>query len=229
MRKSPISAFTLLEMLTVLAIIVIIAGLVLAVGGYVQKKGALSRAAGEIAMLESACESYKSDNGSYPRDTSTNSVTDLMYPKQYFSPTINSTQYTASSLFLYKQLTGDFSANGVPSAGVPTYLKEYDPRILNATRDPSTKAIIQVNNLQDPFGFPYAYSTAAAADEQTFQKNLLINPGAVNTQQRLTGSALHGFNVGSYDLWSTGGSNATSNPTSPPAQALEWAKWVKNW
>lgn len=222
-------------MLTVLAIIVIIAGLVLAVGGYVQKKGALSRAAGEISMIENACESYKSDNGNYPRDTSTNSVTDAINPKVNMTP-LDPT-YVPASLFLYKQLSGDLTTNGqsgtppdgIPDPGVPTYLKEYDPRILNVTRDPNTKAILQVNNLQDPFGFPYAYSTSAAADEQNYQTNLLINPGAANTLARLTGSALHGFNANSYDLWSTGGSNATSNPASPAAQANEWAKWVKNW
>ena len=71
MRKPPTSAFTLLEMLVVLAIIVILAGMVLSVGGYAQKKSALSRAAGELAMLSSACENYKSDNGNYPRDVPT--------------------------------------------------------------------------------------------------------------------------------------------------------------
>jgi prepilin-type N-terminal cleavage/methylation domain-containing protein len=54
MRKPPTSAFTLLEMLTVLAIIVILTSIVLGVAGYVTKKSARSRAEGEIAMLANA-------------------------------------------------------------------------------------------------------------------------------------------------------------------------------
>ena len=237
MRKPPTSAFTLLEMLVVLAIIVILAGLVLAVGGYVQKKSALSRAEGEIAMLASACENYKSDNGNYPRDipSTGTSVTDVISPKQHFIAT--DTKYAASSLFLYKELTGDKTTkgkagsqpDGIPDDGEQRYMKEYEPRILNAKKDPSTKAIIQVNYLQDPFGFPYAYSTWAAKDEQDYQTKLLQDPKNRNTTTRPTGNALHGFNPGSYDLWSTGGSVPKTSPASPPAMDLEWAKWVKNW
>jgi prepilin-type N-terminal cleavage/methylation domain-containing protein len=234
MRKPATSAFTLLEMLTVLAIIVILAGLVLSVGGYAQKKSALSRAEGEKAMLMSACESYKSDNGNYPRDvpTSGTSVTDAISPKQHFMPT--ATQYSDSSLFLYKELTGDKKGStskpdGIPEDGEQRYMKEFEPRILNAKKDPTSKAIIEVNYLQDPFGFPYAYSTAAAKDEQDYQTKLLRNPNAKGTITRPTGSQLHGFNPGSFDIWSTGGSTPKSNPTSPDKMDLEWAKWVKNW
>jgi prepilin-type N-terminal cleavage/methylation domain-containing protein len=233
MRKSPASAFTLLEMLTVLAIIVILSGIVLGVAGYAQKKSALSRAAGEIAMLGSACESYKSDNGNYPRDVSTTgtSVTDIISPKQHFLAT--DPTYAPSSLFLYKELTGDKVNNtsgsstpdGITDDGGQRYMREFDPRILNVKKNPSTKVITQVNYLQDPFGFPYAYSTAAAAAEQKFQKERLLG----STKSRPSGSSLPGFNLGSFDLWSTGGSSAKSNPGSDSAKDLEWAKWVKNW
>jgi prepilin-type N-terminal cleavage/methylation domain-containing protein len=239
MRKPPTSAFTLLEMLTVLAIIVILAGLVLAVGGYVQKKSALSRASGEIAMLSSACESYKSDNGAYPRDIPTNGtgVTDAISPKTDFIPT--DVKYSNSSLFLYKELTGDKTANGkagslpdgIPDEGEPRYMKEFESRILKATKNPTTKVITEVKYIQDPFGFPYAYSTAAAKDEQDYQTKVLQEPDPVKKKNipRPTGTTLHGFNLGSFDLWSTGGSSVRSNPTSDTAKDLEWAKWVKNW
>lgn len=234
MRKSPTAAFTLLEMLTVLAIVVILSGLVLSVGGYVQKKSALSRAAGEVAMLGSACESYKSDNGAYPRDlpSTGTSVTDVITPKQDFIPT--SAKYAASSLYLYKELTGDKTGtsnfpDGIPDDGQPRYMKEIEPRILNTKKNPSTKAIIQVNYLQDPFGFPYAYSTAAAKDEQDYQTKLLRNPSLRDTLTRPSGNALKGFNPGSFDLWSTGGSTPKNTPASDAAMSLEWAKWVKNW
>ncbi len=65
------AAFTLIELLVVMAIIIVLAGLVLSTVGYVQKKGARSRAETEIAAMSAACESYKADNGIYPRDATT--------------------------------------------------------------------------------------------------------------------------------------------------------------
>ena len=236
MRKSPTSAFTLLEMLTVLAIIVILAGLVLSVGGYAQKKSALARAEGEKSMLISACESYKSDNGNYPRDKALTSggksKTDDINPKQHFIPT--DTKYSDSSLFLYMELSGDKKGTGTKPDGIPEdgearYMKEFDPRILNAKKDTTTKKITEVNYMQDPFGFPYAYSTAAAKDEEDFQTKLLKTPNAKNSITRPSGNALHGFNPGGFDIWSTGGSTPKSNPTSEKDKDLEWSKWVKNW
>lgn len=65
--------FTLLELLVVIAIIAILAALVLSTAGFVQRKGATSRAEAEIAALSAALESYKADNGDYP--TNANSGT----------------------------------------------------------------------------------------------------------------------------------------------------------
>jgi len=65
-RKSP-EAFTLIELLVVIAIIAILAALVLNTAGFIQKKAARSRAETEVAALSAALESYKADNGDYPR------------------------------------------------------------------------------------------------------------------------------------------------------------------
>ena len=234
MRRSPTAAFTLIEMMTVIAVIVILTGLVLNIAGYANRKGALARAEGEIQMISSACESYKADNGNYPRDvpdSGSGSVTDLLSPKHDFSPVAS--VYTNASLFLYKELSGDKTGasgaglpDGVPDANEPRYFKELDMRILNTKKDATTKAIIQVNYIQDPFGFAYGYSTAAASIEQNFQRDLKL--GTANPKRK-TGDALRGFNTGSFDLWSTGGDNTTSSPGSDANKALKWAKWVKNW
>ena len=68
-RSSLPKGFTLIELLVVVAIIAILAALVLSTAGYVQKKGATSRAEGEIAALSAALESYKADMGDYPPST----------------------------------------------------------------------------------------------------------------------------------------------------------------
>src|SRR5205823_12551701 len=89
------AAFTILELLVVITIIITLAGLVLATIGYVQKKGARSRAEAEIAAMSAAAESYKADNGVYPRDTVGGS-TDTLDPRTAGSP---SNYQTASLLF----------------------------------------------------------------------------------------------------------------------------------
>ena len=63
------AGFTLIELMVVMAIIAILAGLVLSTAGYVQRKSATSRAEAEIAAISTALESYKADMGDYPRGT----------------------------------------------------------------------------------------------------------------------------------------------------------------
>jgi len=63
-----VAAFTLIELLVVIAIIAILAALTLSTLGYVNKKGAESRATAEVAALSAAIESFKLDSGAYPAD-----------------------------------------------------------------------------------------------------------------------------------------------------------------
>src|SRR5207302_5603263 len=58
---------SIIELLLVIAIILILAGLILSISSYVQNKGARVRAETEIAAMSAALESYKADNGIYPR------------------------------------------------------------------------------------------------------------------------------------------------------------------
>ena len=85
------SAFPLIELLVVVAIIAILAGLTLSTLGYVNKKGADSRARAEVAALSAAIEAYKLDAGTYP--TNVASLYPLLCPtaagsKVYFEPTL---------------------------------------------------------------------------------------------------------------------------------------------
>src|SRR5947209_20465512 len=97
--RATLRAFTIIELLVVISIIIILAGLILSTVGYVQKKGARSRAEAEIAAITAALENYKADNGIYPRDT-TNSTTDNLDARVSGSPT----SYQTASLFLYDSL-----------------------------------------------------------------------------------------------------------------------------
>ena len=143
------SAFSLIELLVVIAIIIVLTGLILSTMGYVQKKGARSRAETEIAAMSAACESYKADNGNYPTDASTT--------EQLNSTTsVNPVNYQSSSLYLYKQLSGDATGNRQPSG--KSYFA-FQPNML-LPAPPSTATVIAI---RDPFGNSYGYSTRMAA------------------------------------------------------------------
>ncbi len=63
----PRRAFTLLELLAVLAIVGALAGLMLGVGSHVFTRAKRTRAEGELATLAAALETYLRRHGDYPR------------------------------------------------------------------------------------------------------------------------------------------------------------------
>jgi type II secretory pathway pseudopilin PulG len=145
------AAFTIIELLVVIALIIILAGLILSTVGYVQNKGARSRAETEIAAFSAALENYKADNGIYP----TNSTkTETLDP----AANINLTNYATASLYLYAQLSGDFNANRQPAATAKTYFT-FKPNQLSPSDQTQN-----VTAIRDPFGNSYGYSTAKAAN-----------------------------------------------------------------
>src|SRR6266704_2509788 len=84
------NAFTLIELVVVVGLILVLTGLVLSTVGYARKKGARARAETEIAATSAALESYRSDNGIYARDCNTDELV--------ASSSGNPTAYQAASL-----------------------------------------------------------------------------------------------------------------------------------
>jgi type II secretory pathway pseudopilin PulG len=142
-RRAPFQAFTIVELLIVTAMILVLAGLILATSGYVQKKAARSRAEAEIAAMSAALENYKADNGIYPRDATTDAL-DARAPI--------ASAYQPASLYLYNQLAG--APNGSRSPMGKSYFV-FKPNQLNPL-DQSQN----VTSIRDPFGNSYGYSTA---------------------------------------------------------------------
>ncbi len=190
------AAFTIIELLIVMAIIIVLAGLIIGTSGYVQKKGARSRAEAEIAALSAALESYKADNGIYPTSPATESL----------DPTnTDSNAYKAASFFLYGELSGDRNGDGTADApgsgGAPS--KSYMPfkpammnrNSMSANAGPGNP----VHSIRDPFGHPYGYSTSKAANPAS---NVGYNP--------------------TFDLWSTSGDKEMGE--APELYRQRWIK-----
>jgi prepilin-type N-terminal cleavage/methylation domain-containing protein len=143
-------AFTLIELIVAVTVIVILTGLVLSTVGYARKKGARARTETEIAAMSAACENYKADNGVYPRD---NATTDTLDSRA----AINFTYYQAASQYLYGQLAGDPDFDGIPNANAKWYMR-FKPNMLGT--DNNNKVYPR-----DPFGNSYGYSTIQAATQ----------------------------------------------------------------
>jgi prepilin-type N-terminal cleavage/methylation domain-containing protein len=196
------SAFTLIELVVVVTVITILAGLVLSTAGYARKKGARARAETEIAAMSAAIESYKADNGVYPN----NGITNTLNAQTSGDPSA----YQPASQYVYGELSGDRNFNyviDVSEQANRSYFafKSSPPSVdgtsgngmLSITRTTSGGNVTYtVNYIRDPFGNSYGYSTANQADPNT------------------------GYNP-TFDLWSTAGTTTGST--------TDRNQWIKNW
>jgi type II secretory pathway pseudopilin PulG len=202
-HKRRYNAFTLIELILVIGVITVLAGLVLSTVGYARKKGAFARAETEIAALSAACENYKADNGIYVRGPAADmtvgstfipaNATDSLNAKLNGNPTSTSPSFGKASLYLYTQLSGDSTGNQQPTGKIYFTFK---PQMLSVDTSGNVTAI------KDPFGYSYGYSTI----QQTGNTNTGYNP--------------------TFDLWSTAG--LTSDPPGIPPDTIT-PQWMKNW
>jgi prepilin-type N-terminal cleavage/methylation domain-containing protein len=220
MRRSSHLAFTLVEMLTVMAVIAILTGLVLATAGFVQNKAARERALGEIHEMSAGCESYKTDYAGYPQTEKT----DTLDPRKDGNPVSGPTakNYKDACLALYSALSGDYEPADNPDWQPEK--KGYIQFQLNRlnTRKDNAGNVLAVEYIQDPFGNSYGYSTAALKLENDYREALKSNP----TTPRPTNPAdQKGYNS-TFDMWSTAGQIITTDNASTNVNSN---KWVRNW
>src|SRR4029453_7712260 len=155
--KPPYNAFTLIELVLVVGIIIVLSGLVLSTVGYARKKSARTRAETEIAAMSAACEKHKAEKRIYTRSSTTTdtftAVTNRVPPDPQptsYDPSV--TAYSFTSFYLYGQLSGN------PSGDRTTYTQQrymqFKPNMLSP---PDGTSIVTA--IRDPFGNSYGYST----------------------------------------------------------------------
>jgi len=148
-------AFTLIELIVVVGVILILTGLVLSTAGYARKKGARARAETEIAAIAAALESYKADNAIYPR----NSQTDALDSTSDGSPN----DYLSASQYMYGEITGDRNFDGTTDSGAKSYITFKPTSLLRADMSQPPSLSNPVTAIREPFGNSYGYSTRMAA------------------------------------------------------------------
>jgi prepilin-type N-terminal cleavage/methylation domain-containing protein len=135
-KNSSYHAFTLIELLAVITIIGILAGLTLGAAGAVRRHGATSTAKAEVAALQAACDRFYADNNSYPSNSTVN-------PSSSFAPTA----YTAAGQALFTNLLGSATLTAAP-----TSKRYFEPKaaMVNTTGN---------NYFIDPWGYAYGYNS----------------------------------------------------------------------
>jgi prepilin-type N-terminal cleavage/methylation domain-containing protein len=166
-RRHP-AAFTLIELMAVITIIVILAGIVIGGMGYVNEKQARSKAQVQIGLLSKALEEFKLDMGKYP-GTADNTgidgtgVTPQLYTELFYEGYDYSKQSNPS--------TWEKTVSGVkvPKA-TRIYLPELDPTSSKqGWVDPATDSTPPASRtIKDPWGTEYRYRKGSNAQNPDF-------------------------------------------------------------
>jgi len=127
------AAFTLIELLAVITIIGILAGLTLGAAGAVRRHGATSTAKAEVAALQAACDRYFADNNLYPSNTSVDPLTKT-----------NPATYTGAGQVLFTNLLGSATLTAAPNSK-----RYFEPK----------PAMVSGNYFIDPWGYAYGYNS----------------------------------------------------------------------
>jgi prepilin-type N-terminal cleavage/methylation domain-containing protein len=136
-------AFTLIELLAVITIIGILAGLTLGAAGAVRRHGANSTAKAEVAALQAACDRYFADNNLYP---STNSMPDPSSTSDVNPST--SSKYSSAGKALFNSLFGTNQYSLRPSTK-----RYFEPKPAMVFTNTSPNYFI------DPWGYAYGYNS----------------------------------------------------------------------
>lgn len=151
LSNRPSGSFTLIELMVVVSLIGLLAGILLAAAGGVRNQAARNQAKTEIAALEASLSRFQMDNGFFPGHTTA-------------IPTINQTPttYQAGSQTLFTNLMARSTLSSTPTAGLRAYL---EPKAGSVATNASPNYFI------DPWGYAYGYHWDATNLTSPFGKS----------------------------------------------------------
>jgi prepilin-type N-terminal cleavage/methylation domain-containing protein len=204
-KNRSLRGFSLVELLTVMAIIAVLAALTLGAAAGVKAHAFRNRAQSEIEAMKAGLESYKIDNGAYPVGTTAvqPAPSSLLgppgvanYPLDPTNPSgVNFAAYQTASQALFQALYGAAYIGVAPAAGVKSYMN-FNTSQVGSPNGPTAY-------VKDPWNNPYGYSTGDVLSPQV--------------QYPFNGT-------GSFDLWTTAGNSAATASLPNPVNA-----WITNW
>jgi prepilin-type N-terminal cleavage/methylation domain-containing protein len=155
-RQAANRAFTLIELLTVIGIIAILAAITFGVVKGVNERAAIGQAKAELSFLSQALEAYKLQYGSYPQAGSSSSL-------------LTTATTSNQSGILFNALMGKLGPKGAPVNG-KVFVEASKLSLSSATTLPSpTDTVSVANAFLDPWGRQYVYGYASG----WFKYNLL--------------------------------------------------------
>ena len=164
-------AFTLVELITVIAIIALLAGLVVAGTGFAKQRQASEKAKVQIALLSKAIEEFKADMGFYPGELDNTPVDGNVSKELYQALFKDGYDYTNTS-----------SPSSTWDKATRIYLPELDPRNNKLGWVTRTTADTPGDNLDilDPWGSGYRYRKGSDAQNPDFDVWSMGKDGKTN-------------------------------------------------
>jgi prepilin-type N-terminal cleavage/methylation domain-containing protein len=164
-------AFTLVELITVIAIIALLAGLVVAGTGFAKERQASEKAKVQIALLSKAIEEFKADMGFYPGDLDNTPVDGNVSKELYQALFKDGYDYTNTS-----------SPSSTWDKATRIYLPELDPRNNKLGWVTRTTSDTPGDNLDilDPWGSGYRYRKGSDAQNPDFDVWSMGKDGKTN-------------------------------------------------
>jgi prepilin-type N-terminal cleavage/methylation domain-containing protein len=138
-RRQKISSFTLVELLAVITIIAILAGLVLGGAGAVRQRASRGQAKAEIAAIEAGLGRYQMDMGVYPLSSG--------IAPAGANYAVNPSGYISSGQALFAALWGG-ATYAATNSGAKQYLNVKSSKVMTSG---------SADYLIDPWGYAYGY------------------------------------------------------------------------
>jgi general secretion pathway protein G len=179
-RRAGRAAFTLIEVLAAIAIIIILAGIVIGGMEYAKQRQASEKARVQIALLSKGIEEYKMDMGVYPGTDENTAIAGDVSEQLYQA--------------LFKD-GYDYTDPATPPSSwtkaTKIYLTQLDPRNSKQGWVPKTTASTPGTNIKirDPWGNGYRYRKGSNAQNPDFDLWSMGKDGKTNTTNAATTEA----------------------------------------